>query len=288
MSDRDPLLVPRGSRRRRRRLSPLLTFALVVAGIGAISALWIWVFSPIFVTPHEFHQRQRTFDRVLREVLQAGEDLGSELPPWPQALSADQLRVLACAESAVVGTVRYSAARRQIDYPWGDVPEHLGTSADLLVRCLRAVNVDLQQMVALDRKNEPKRYPLNLLRRRHPDRSMDHRRVSFLFAFAKAYVPDGPLDLETPEQMAAFQPGDIVFWAHNGREGHPGLLGIVLDRRDDTGMPLVATLVPSEGRTSGAHRIDEWPLLGHFRLDVNALLERFLERYPGAVLEPRP
>ena len=43
-------------------------------------------------------------------------------------------------------------------------------------------------------------------------------------------------------------------------------------------MPLVATLVPAEGRTSGAHRIDEWPLLGHFRLDVNALLERFLER----------
>ncbi len=288
MNDKDPLLAPRG-RRRRRRLPPLLTFGLALAGVAGIAALWIWVFSPIFVSPQEFHQRQRAFDRALREVLNTrGDGSVTNLPPWPARLSTDRLRALACAETEVIRAVRYAPQWREIAYPWGDVPEHLGTSADLLVRCLRASGLDLQQLVAHDRKAEPKRYPLQLIQRRHPDRHMDHRRVAFLYAFAKAFMPEGPLDLETPEQMTAFQPGDLVFWAHGGREGHPGLAGLVLDRRDESGMPLAATLVPGEGRSSGAHRLDEWPLVGHFELDVDRTLERFLESYPGTPLEPRP
>ena len=287
MSDKDPLLSP-GSRRRRRRLPPLVTFSLVVGGLAAISALWIWVFSPIFVTPIDFHQRQKTFDRALREVLQARGEAATRLPPWPGQLSADRQEVLACAESEVVRAVRHTPNWQHVDFPWGDMPPHLGTSADLMVRCFRALDLDLQQMLHLDRKTEPKRYPLELLTKKQPDKSMDHRRVSFLFVFAKAFLPEAPMDLDTPEQAVAFLPGDVVFWSQGGREGYPGLLGIVLDRRDEAGMPLAATIVPEEGRASGAHRLDEWPIVGHFSLDVDKTLERFLEKYPGAPMEPRP
>jgi uncharacterized protein len=286
MSDKDPLLAPRG--RRRRRLPPLVSLGLGLAGIGGIAALWIWVFSPIFVTPQEFQQQQRAFERALREVLHTrGDGQVTRLPPWPAELGGDRLRVLACVEAEVVKAVRHAPQWREIPFPWGDVPEHLGTSADLVVRCLRALNLDLQQLVAVDRKAEPKRYPLQLLQRRHPDRSLDHRRVSFQYAFAKAFMPEGPLELDSAEQMTAFQPGDIVFWAHGGREGHPGLVGLVLDRRDESGMPLAATLMPEEGRASGAHRLDEWPLIGHFELDIDRTLERFLETYPGTSIQPR-
>lgn len=288
MSSKDPLLTP-SSRRRRRRLPPALTLGLVASGLAGLAALWIWVFTPIFITPHDFHQRQRAFDRALREVLHARADgATSKLPPWPGALSADRLTVMACAESAAARAVRHAAGWEQIDYPWGDVPSHLGTSADLMVRCLRELDIDLQQLVHLDRKTAPKRYPLQLVSKKQPDRSMDHRRVAFLFTFAKAFMPESPIDLETPEQATAFLPGDFVFWGKGGQEGYPGLVGIVLDRRDESGMPLAATLVPEEGRASGAHRLDEWPLLGHFQLDVDKTLERFFESYPGAPMEPRP
>jgi len=287
MSEKDPLLSP--GRKRRRRLPPLLTFTLVVGGIASIGALWVWVFSPIFVTPVDFHQRQKTFDRTLREVLQArGDGSQTKLPPWPGKLDADRLEMLACAESEVVRAVRYAPSWQQIDYPWGDVPDHLGTSADLMVRCFRTLDLDLQQMLHLDRKTEPKRYPLQLVTKKQPDRSMDHRRVSFLFVFAKAFLPERPLDLDTPEQAATFLPGDIVFWNKDGREGYPGLLGVVLDRRDEAGMPFVATLTPEDARTSGVHRLDEWSLVGHFALDVDQTLERFLAKYPGTTLELRP
>ena len=286
MSDKDPLLSP--GRRKNRRISPLVMFGLVVGGLAGLAALWIWVFTPIFVTPIEFHQRQRAFDRALREVLQARGEAASKLPPWPASLNADRQRMLACAEAQVVRAVRHTPNWQQIDYPWGDVAPHLGTSADLMVRCLRSLDLDLQQMLHLDRKTDPKRYPLQLLTKKQPDKSMDHRRVAFLFVFAKDYLPEAPLDLETPEQATLFVPGDIVFWDHGGREGYPGLLGIVLDRRDASGMPLAATLVPEDGRASGGHRLDEWPLVGHFTLDVDKTLERFLEKYPGAPFEPRP
>lgn len=288
MSDKDPLLSP-AIRRRRRRLPRALAFPLIIGGLAGLSALWIWVFAPIFITPQDFHQRQKTFDRTLREVLHARTDgAESKLPPWPGTLSADRLTVLGCAESAVARAIRHAPSWQAIDYPWGDVPSHLGTSGDLMVRCLRELNIDLQQLVHLDRKAEPKRYPLQLVAKKQPDRSMDHRRVAFLFAFAKTFLPEAPLELETPELATAFLPGDFVFWSKGGQEGYPGLLGIVLDRRDEYGMPLAATLVPEEGRTSGAHRLDEWPLIGHFQLDVDRTLEKFLEAYPGAPLEPRP
>ena len=184
--------------------------------------------------------------------------------------------------------VRHTPNWQHVDFPWGDMPPHLGTSADLMVRCFRALDLDQQQMLHLDRNTEPKRYPLELLTKKQPDKSMDHRRVSFLFVFAKAFLPEAPMDLDTPEQAVAFLPGDVVFWSQGGREGYPGLLGIVLDRRDEAGMPLAATIVPEEGRASGAHRLDEWSIVGHFSLDVDKTLERFLEKYPGAPMEPRP
>lgn len=275
--------------RRRRRVSPALVAVAALAAAGAIALLWYWVFKPIFISPEEFFARQKRFDRVIREVVATSSNTGGpDLPPWPPALTSDRVAMVVCAERQVVRTVRHAPQVRTIEYPWGDIPSHLGTSADVMVRCLREVSMDLQQMVHHDRKADPKRYPQSLFRNRKVDRNMDHRRVAYLFTFARTFLPQAPVETERLEDAASFLPGDLVFWAEGGREGNPGLVGIVSDRRDATGMPLAYTVVPEDGRAGMHYRIDAWPILGHFSLDVEAAMERFLETYPDAVIVPRP
>ena len=53
-------------------------------------------------------------------------------------------------------------------------------------------------------------------------------------------------------------------------------------------MPLVATVDPDDGRITGHHRLDTWAIVGRVSLDVDVLLERFLEAYPGHQQDPRP
>jgi uncharacterized protein YijF (DUF1287 family) len=195
--------------------------------------------------------------------------------------------ILLCAERALTLGVRHAPQEREVPYPFGDLPAHLGSSADLVIRCLREVGLDLQQLIHHDRRLEPRRYP-PIPANKKLDRGRDHRRVANIAAFARAFMPERPLETGSPQAATTFQPGDVVLWAHGGREGLPGLAGFVSDRRDETGMPLVVTLVPDEERVSHHHRLDEWPLLGHFALDPEALMARFVEIYPAVRLEDPP
>lgn len=278
--------------RRRRRLTPLAWTGIVLVVLGGIAALWIWVFSPIFISPVEFHAKQLAFDAAIRDVVQVRGPGGKvpSIPPWPPPLDSDRVTVLACAEAASVRGVRYAANAEAIAFPWGDVPDHIGTSADIIVRCLRKVRVDLQQLIHHDRVTDPKRYPTELFTHKSPDKAMDHRRVAYLFAFARAFLPSAPLATDKPEDAALFLPGDLVFWSIGGRDTHPGLVGVVTDRRNELGVPFVVTLVPKEDRATDDHLVDAWPILGHFSLDVTHLFERFLETYPGLsyATEPPP
>lgn len=264
---------------------------VVLAGAAGVVALWVSVFTSVFIEPEEWHARQRRFDRVIREVLLPPSGLpGSapELPAWPPRLSDERARVVACAEAQVARGVSYATAFPAIAYPWGDVAEHHGTSADLLVRCLRAAGLDLQQLVQIDRKGHPANYPLHLWAQRQANRSIDHRRMPNLFALARAYFESAPIELDTPEQAAAFTPGDIIFWAEGGPRGFPGHAGIVIDRRGPDGIPWVVTLHPADKEASLHHRVNDWTIQARFVLDGDRILQRFLEANPGAVLEPRP
>jgi len=278
-------------KRRRRKVSPALLVVLV-AGLGfALGWLWYWVFAPLFVDADEYIAKERKFRRTIRHVL-VGRPDGlpdvPDLPEWPDPMNDAQVRILACAEEQVAYHVRYTPSYFKLDYPWGDLPKHLSTAPDLIIRCLRATGLDLQQLVHIDRSAFPERYPLRIWANKKPDRSIDHRRLPNLYTFLKTYAgPELPVLTDSAEKLSRFQPGDIVFWVADGGGEFPGKVGIVTDRRGSDGTPRVITIIDNERRISSHHRLDKWTVTGHFRLNPDTLLDLFLQQNPDARLAPR-
>ncbi len=283
------LLKPVRSRRRRKRLHPALVALFGLAAIGGLGALYYWVFADLAIDPEEWVQRERTFRSTLREVVASktkDEDVGStKLPAWPPALKDPQLKLVACAHAQHARGAIYTSRYHAMRYPWGDIPEHLVTSTDLVIRCMRDLDLDLQQLVHLDRVAHRRRYPLWMWKSRRPDRSIDHRRMPNLYRFAQAFLPEQPIMMDTPERLATFAPGDIVLW---GKGEFPTQAGIVSDRRGLDGAPLVITLAPRDKRLSDHHPVTAWKIMARYRIDPGAVLESFLAANPTARLAPEP
>ena len=275
---------------RSRRSSPIFLLLVLSLLFSMIGWAWYAVFSPLFQDPQDWIAKERAMRRAVVEVLTGTiEESGApSLPPWPKPLDGTQLELVACAEAQVARGVRLSTAYHAVSYPWGDLSDYLGASPDLVVRCLRSVGIDLQQMIHIDRSKHPRRYPLHLWASTRPDRSIDHRRLANLHVFARTFAEVLPTVADTAEKRANFWPGDLVFWTSTAGGEHPSLAGIVTDRRDAEGQPLVTTLVPTERVMSDQHRLTDWPITGHFRIRPGDLLERFLDKNPQAVLKPRP
>jgi uncharacterized protein YijF (DUF1287 family) len=287
------VVFPPGARqgRKRRRKRSLVIFTMFVVLTSGIAWLWYSVFEPLFEDPQDWVVRERTFREVLKEVLVSGVEtphLVTTLPKWPPPLTPTQHLLVRCAEREVARRVKLSVSYQRMDYPWGDVSAHLGASPDLLVRCLREVGLDLQQMVHQDRINHKERYPLHFWAEKRADPAIDHRRLINLHIFIKSFGDGLPVLVDSVDKIASYQPGDIVFWTTVAGGEHPGLVGIVLDKRDRYGIPFVVTLQPTERMISEHHRLTDWPLTSHFRLYPDRFLERFLEANPRVRLIPRP
>jgi uncharacterized protein len=287
------LTLPGGARVRRRRIGrhPVVATAAVLLAAAAVGWLWYSVFSPLFDEPRDWVSRQRDFRRAIAEVLTGADRDAPPAPPlpvWPPVMDDDQRELVACAEGQVARGVRLSTRYHPMAYPWGDLPGHLGSSPDLIIRCLRAIGLDLQQLVHVDRVRHARRYPLHLWASSRADKAIDHRRLANLYTFLAAFTERGAITVDSPEKLAAFVPGDLVFWTTASGGEYPGLAGIVLDRRDEHGVPLVATLAPDDRRTTDHHRLTDWPLTGHLRVRPEAILERFFEDNPQARLVAHP
>ena len=117
--------------------------------------------------------------------------------------------------------VRYDSSYRKIDYPLGDVPADVGVCSDVIVRAYRGIDIDLQQLVHEDMKNNFSVYP-KIWGLSRTDRNIDHRRVLNLRAFFKRHgkslsISDNPND---------YKPGNLVTWnlKSNGSLPHIGIV----------------------------------------------------------------
>ena len=294
MTSRDPDLqsLLRPNRRRGfRRVRPGLLVLLGLGTLGAITWLWYWVFSPLGVDPKEWAQQERSFRYALSAVLvekSAGDDAVSDKAPWPRPMNDTQVALVACAYEAMTRGARLSVDYHAMRYPWGDIPARFTSSADLIIRCLRTVGLDLQQMIHIDRVANPRRYPLRIWKKKRPDKSIDHRRLPNLYTFIKAFSDDLGVKTITDDGEVPWQPGDIVFWGKHGAGEFPTQLGLVTDRRGEDGIPWVVTVAPGERRISDNRRVTAWQIRAHVRPNPTQMLDRFLAENPKARLVSAP
>lgn len=107
----------------------------------------------------------------------------------------------------------------QMTYPKGDIPEGKGNAADVLIRCMREVGVDLQEQVHRDMTAHFRVYP-QLWNAKHPDANIDHRRVANL----QRFLERKGTPLTTSREASDYQPGDIVIWSLANAEKHIGIV----------------------------------------------------------------
>lgn len=167
-------------------------------------------------------------------------------------------KFVAAAIERTTHTVKYEPAYVHIPYPGGDVPGDTGVCSDEVIRSYRAVGIDLQKEVHEDIAKNWDAYPhQSKWRQKHPDPSIDHRRVPNLMVFFSRKGEILPIAL----QMEDYSPGDIVTWDLGGDVPH---IGIVVNQKSaQTGHPLIVHNIGQGPKMEDV--LFNWKITGHYR-----------------------
>ncbi|WP_395072274.1 DUF1287 domain-containing protein [Hyphococcus sp.] len=170
-------------------------------------------------------------------------------------------RLSAAAIERTNHSIRYDSSYVKMSYPMGDVASDRGVCADVVVRSLRALGVDLQQLVHEDMKSAFSAYPRHwgLVR---PDTNIDHRRVPNLETFltrknVRLLASDNPSD---------YTAGDIVAWNLRGPDGWLPHIGVVTTQTGPTGRPMVVHNIGAGPKLEDV--LFDWPITGHYRVSA--------------------
>jgi uncharacterized protein YijF (DUF1287 family) len=147
----------------------------------------------------------------------------------------DPLDVLLGATKTALNGDAYTEGYVSISYPNGDVPRTMGVCTDVIVRSLRNAGLDLQRALHEDIARAPGSYAGRVKGRGDP--SIDQRRVGTLLPFFRRHLEAHTVALDDPDDP--YRPGDIVFMDTFPSRSGPDHIGVVSDRRDDQGLPLV-------------------------------------------------
>jgi uncharacterized protein YijF (DUF1287 family) len=197
---------------------------------------------------------------------------GPTKPPlsFVSAFTSSQPRTFLSSseESAIVGRARLEIDRVTVydsswmetsSYPMGDVPASRGACTDVVVRSLRDIGVDLQELVHDDVQQNPHAYGLSSVEAVDPN--IDHRRVSTM----EKFFARNALSLTTSlRDKAAWRAGDVVFiafkWIRGAIAEH---VGIISDKIGPRGLPMVI----ENGGPKAAEQdsLGRGMIVGHYR-----------------------
>lgn len=172
------------------------------------------------------------------------------VPPSPSPV------LIAAARKQIGVTVRYDPTYVVLPYPGGDVPQDRGVCTDVVIRALRAKELDLQQRVHEDMLAHfdvyPKKWGL-----RAPDANIDHRRVPNL----QVWFDRQGWSVPVSDRESDYRAGDIVTWTLPGNLDHIGIVG---DRRSPfTHAPLILHNIGHGTREDDI--LFAYPITGHYR-----------------------
>jgi len=168
-------------------------------------------------------------------------------------------------ESAIVKRARLELDRVTVydnswqeisSYPMGDVPSNRGACTDVVVRSLREIGIDLQQLVHEDILRDMRGYNLGYV-----DLNIDHRRVGTMFTFFSRNAMTLSTDLH---DRSTWRAGDVVFVAWQWMRGAPAEhVGIISDKIGPRGLPLV---IENGGpKAIEQDSLGRGKIVGHFR-----------------------
>lgn len=185
--------------------------------------------------------------------------IGSLCSPASAQSETFGARIAAAAIERTKHQVIYDGSYVVMAYPMGDVAPDRGVCADVVVRALRTLDVDLQQLVHEDMTAAFNAYP-NRWGLSRPDSNIDHRRVLNLETF---FSRKGAA-LEASDDPADYAPGDIVAWNLRGGSGLLPHIGIVTGRIAPSGRPMVAHNIGAGPQLEDV--LFDWEITGHYRL----------------------
>jgi uncharacterized protein YijF (DUF1287 family) len=167
-------------------------------------------------------------------------------------------KLVAAAIERTNHIVRYDPGYVHIPYPGGDVPADAGVCSDEIVRVYRVVGVDLQKEVHEDMVKDWDPYPpKKKWKQKHPDPSIDHRRVPNLMVFFERKGESLPVSLRVED----YSPGDIVTWDLGGDVPHIGF--VVNVKSAETGRPLIVHNIGEGPKMEDV--LFSWKITGHYR-----------------------
>lgn len=164
----------------------------------------------------------------------------------------DQVDIVVGARKTVLNGAAYGGGYEKLAFPGGDIARTKGVCTDVVVRALRNAGLDLQAALQDDIRARRAAYGRRVKR---PDPNIDHRRVKTLVVWFRQHWRrlDTSLDAARPD---AWRPGDVVFFDTFPDRVGPDHIGVLSDRLNAAGFPLVVN-----NWTDGAHTA-EMDLLG--------------------------
>lgn len=191
---------PRPEKPKRRNFFGGWVIIVIALGMGT------WFARPLlpFLTASQMGPSSEQTD-LLISTLGASDDFGNKLAAAALEHSREQ--------------ITYDPSYYKIDYPNGDVPASRGVAEDVIIRCYRALDIDLQQLVHEDMSENFRLYP-QLWSANGPDANIDHRRVANLQRFFERHGET----VDVSRNAGDYQPGDVVVWSLPNAKLHVGIV----------------------------------------------------------------
>ena len=174
----------------------------------------------------------------------------------PVCAASEVDRLLASALGQIGVTKTYDPAYVRLAYPTGDVPIDRGVCSDVIIRAMRAVDVDLQLEVHADMQAHFSAYP-TVWELKRPDPNIDHRRVLNLETWFARKGKRVPVSAAATDYL----PGDFVSWRLDDGSPHIGI--VAAEHSADQQRPLIIHNIGAGVR--GEDVLFAWPINGHYR-----------------------
>ena len=176
----------------------------------------------------------------------------------------DPLDILIGAKKTVINADAYTPEAEDyisMSYPGGDVPRTIGVCTDVIIRSVRNAGVDIQKELHQDIAKSRASYPMV---KGMGDPSIDQRRVGTLLPYFKRHWEQHTAAFDDPNDP--LRPGDIILMDTFPSRPGPDHIGILSDRVDDQGLPLVINNWTDGTVTAEMDLLTFVPVLYRFRL----------------------